>query len=133
MLPNLAKDRKEKRGIMTSLVTGFIGLAYEGISSYLHKKRHKALHKAFIAMENKKNLQCNKIIHLEDLMVMYGIYNSETLKKLINTVHKMHNSTTTNEKLFAGKLDSWYNGYLTKDRVGYYAINSLLYLKMLRE
>ena len=29
----------ENRGIITSLVTGFIGLAYEGISSYLHNKR----------------------------------------------------------------------------------------------
>ena len=39
ILPNFSKDRKEKRGIITSLVTGFIGLAYEGISSYLHNKR----------------------------------------------------------------------------------------------
>ena len=34
-------------------------------------------------MENIVNLQCNKIVHLENLMVMYGIYNSETLEKLI--------------------------------------------------
>ena len=31
-------------------------------------------------------------------MVKYGIYNSDTLEKLINTVHKMHNNTTWNEK-----------------------------------
>ena len=37
-------------------------------------------------------------------MVIYGIYNSETLEKLIKTVHKMHNTTTWNEKLFAGNL-----------------------------
>ena len=37
-------------------------------------------------------------------MVMYGIYNSETLKKLIKTVHEMHNTTNWNEKLFARKL-----------------------------
>ena len=42
-------------------------------------------------MENKMNLQCNKIIHLEDSMVMYSIYNSKTLEKLIDTIHKMHN------------------------------------------
>ena len=59
-------------------------------------------------MENKVNLQHNKIIHLEDLMVMYGFYNSETLEKLIETVHKMHNSTIPNEKLFSGMLRSWY-------------------------
>ena len=29
-------------------------------------------------MENKVDLQCNKLIHIEDSMVMYGIYNAET-------------------------------------------------------
>ena len=37
---------------------------------------------------------------------MYGIYNSDTLEKLINTVHKMHNTTTWKEKLFVGKLNN---------------------------
>ena len=78
-----------------------------------------------MVMENKINLQHNKIIDLEDSMVMCSIYNSGTLEKVINTVHKMHNFTTQNEKLFAVKLDSWYNWYLTKDGVGHYAINSL--------
>ena len=44
-----------------SLITGFIGLAYEGISSFLHYKRQKALHKAVHTMENKVDIQCNKI------------------------------------------------------------------------
>ena len=37
---------RQKRGIITVLVSGFIGLAYEGISSFLHNRKHKALHKA---------------------------------------------------------------------------------------
>ena len=104
ILPYFLKARKEKRGIITSLITGFICLVYEGISSYLHNRRQKDMHKAFIAMENTVNLQCSKTIHLENSMVMYGIYISETLEKLINTVHKMHNTTTWNEKLFVSKL-----------------------------
>ena len=66
-------------------------------------------------------------------MVMYVIYNSETLEKLINTVHKKHNITTWNEKLFASKLTEWYNWYLSKDGINNYAINSLLYLRTIRE
>ena len=66
-------------------------------------------------------------------MVMYGIYNSDTLKKLINTVHKIHIKTTWNKKLFAGKLDNWYHWYLSKDGVGQYAINSLLNITTMRE
>ena len=61
-------------------------------------------------------------------MVMNGIYNSDTLGQLIDTVHKMHYRTTWNEKLFASKLNFWYHWYLSKDRVGHYAINSLMFL-----
>ena len=82
ILPNCPKDRKDKRSIIASLISGLIGLAYEGISSYLHNKRQKALHKAFMTMENKINLPHNKFFHLEEFMVMYGIYNSDTVKIL---------------------------------------------------
>ena len=40
----------------------------------------------------------------------------------------MHNRTTWNEKLFAGKLNHWYNWYLSRDGIGLYAINCLLFL-----
>ena len=94
ILPSFPKDRKEKRSIIASLITSFISLAYEGISSYLHNKREKALHKAFMAMENKVNLQHKKIFCVEDSMVMYGIYNSDNVEKFINTMHNMHNKIT---------------------------------------
>ena len=84
---------------------GFIGLAYECISSFLYNRRHKAFHKKAIkAMETKTDIQHHKLIHLEDTMVMYGVYNTETLEKLINTVHCMHNTKTLHKKLFAGPL-----------------------------
>ena len=37
-------------------------------------------------MDNKANILCNKLMQLENSMLMYGIYNVETLEKLINTV-----------------------------------------------
>ena len=84
-------------------------------------------------MENEVNLQHNKLIHLEDSMVMHGVYNAETLKKLITTIHKMHNITTLNKRLFAETLSSSFIWYLTKNGVHHYAINTLLYLRTLRE
>ena len=66
-------------------------------------------------------------------MVMYGIYNSDTLEKLISTVHKMHNKTAWNEKLFVGKLNNWYQWYLTKKGVEHYAIISLFYITTMKE
>ena len=46
IVPTFPKQDRQKRGIITSLITDFIGLAYEGISSFLHHKRQKALQKA---------------------------------------------------------------------------------------
>ena len=62
---------------------GFVGLAFKGISSFLHNRRHKALHKAVHAMSAKTDIQRNRLMHLEDTLVMYGVYSAETLEKLI--------------------------------------------------
>ena len=113
ILPTFTKQERQKRGILTSIMTSFVGLAYEGISTFLHYKRQKALHKAVHTMENKVDIQCNKIFHLEDSMIMYGIYNSDTLEDLIDTVHKLHNKSTWNERLFAGEIKDWYHWYLS--------------------
>ena len=84
-----------------------MGLAYEGISSFLHHKRHKALHKAVKAIEKRSDMQHNQVYHLEDTMIMYGTYNSDMLTDLIETVHKMHNITTVREKIFVGTMPRW--------------------------
>ena len=98
--------RKQNCGIITTLVSSFTGLAYEGISSFLHHKRNKALHKAGNAMESKGNIQHNKLMQLENSTLMYCIYNAETLEKLINTVHNIHNTTSSHERLFTRQQSS---------------------------
>ena len=94
MLPTFNKHERQKRGIITSLITGFIGLAYEGISSFLHHRRQKALQKAVNVMKDKVDIQCNKIFHLEDSVVMYGVYNSDTpedlIKQFTNYIIQLH-------------------------------------------
>ena len=57
ILPTFSKQEKQKRGMVTSLITHFISLAYEGISSFLHYKKQKALHEAVQAMDKKVDLQ----------------------------------------------------------------------------
>ena len=133
ILPTFSRQDRQKRGIITSLITGFIGLAYEGISNFLHHKRQKALHKAANAIDNKVDLQRNKIFHLEDSMVMYGMYNSDSLEDLIDMVHKLHNRTTWNEKVFSGQITNWYNYYSSSSGMQHYTINSLLFLTTVRE
>ena len=65
------------------MISGFIGLAYEGISSFLQHKWEKALWQAMHTMNKKASIEQNGVFHLEDSMIMYGVYNIDTLEKLI--------------------------------------------------
>ena len=100
LLPQIS--RVQKCGIITTLVSSFIGLAYEGISSFLQNKRNHTLHKAITAIDSKADIQHNRLMHVENSMLMYGVYNAETLEKLIKTVHNVHNTTISHKRLFAG-------------------------------
>ena len=129
LLPRI--PRKQKHGIITTLVSHFTGLAYESIPSFLHHRQNKALHKTVNAMNNKANIQHNKFMEIENSILMYSIYNAETLKKLITTVHKIHNTTSSHERLFAGQHSPSVFRTLYAHSLGlhHYSINSLLYLR----
>ena len=58
ILPKFPTDKWQKYGailtsILGSVASKVIGLAYEGISSFLHHKRHKALHQGCSHNEQK--------------------------------------------------------------------------------
>ena len=64
ILPKFPTDKRQRHGtiltsILGSVASSVIGLAYEGISSFLHHKRHKALHKAVAVMNKMTDIQCN--------------------------------------------------------------------------
>ena len=86
-------------------------------------------------MYNKTTIQCNKLMQLENSMLMYGIYNAETLGKLINTVHNIHNMTSSHERLFVGQHSSLTPKSLYAHCLGlhHYSINSLLYLRTMQD
>ena len=79
ILPKIYKGQKNERGFFRTIIIGFIGLSLEGISSFLHNKRYKALHKAVKAMLISMDAQRYKLMHLENTLVMYRIYNAKTL------------------------------------------------------
>ena len=86
-------------------------------------------------MNDQVNIQHNKLMKLDDTMLMYGIYNVETLEKLINTVHEIHNATSSHEKLFAGEHNHSLFRMLYTDALGIqqYATNSLLFLRIIQD
>ena len=66
-------------------------------------------------------------------MIMYDVYNSDTLKDLIDTVHRMQNFTTWNDKPLTGKLHDWMEIYSRDEGMHNYAINSILFLTTVQE
>ena len=66
-------------------------------------------------------------------MIMYGVYNVDTLEKLIQMVHKMNNRSVWYEKLYAGQVNNWFEKYSASQGINYYAIHSLLYLRTIQE
>ena len=88
-----------------------------------------------IAMNNDAEFQCNKLLKLDNTMLMYGIYNADTLEKLINTVQEIHNVTSLQEKLFAGEHNPAIFRLLYTDALGIqqYAFNSLLFLRVVQD
>ena len=53
----------------------------------------------------------NKSVHLENSLIIYGVYNAETLEKLVKTTPPLHSRKSLVENLFAGQTASTYEIY----------------------
>ena len=86
-------------------------------------------------MNNEADFQHNKLLKLDNTMLMYGIYNAETLEKLINTIQEIHNVTSSYERLFAGDHNPAIFRLLYTNALGIqqYAFNSLLFLRVVQD
>ena len=135
-LPKFYTEHRDKRGIFGTIISGFIGLAFEGISSFLHCKRHNALQRAVKAMPFSMDTQRNKLMHLENSLIMYGVYNAETLEKLVKTAHALHRQQSLIENLFTGQTTVAYEIYSQMHNacgIQHYTISSLLYLHTIKD
>ena len=66
-------------------------------------------------------------------MIMYGVYNVDTLENLKQMVHKMNNRSIWYKRLYAGHVNKWFEMYSASQGANYYAIHSLLYLRTIQE
>ena len=119
--------------ILGTIVTKVVCLPFEGISSFLHHKWHKALQKAVKALSSRTGIDHNRVYHLEDTMIMYSKYSSDTLMELVNMVHQMQNITTWKEKIFVSKMNAWLKHNLENIHSEFdYSMDALLFLKPLK-
>ena len=63
-MENNIKLKCPKRQIISALISGFIGLAFEGISSYLQHKWQKALQQAMHTMNKRINIEQNRVFFI---------------------------------------------------------------------
>ena len=111
ILPSFNNNNNRKKGFLTTILgtiaSKVIGLAFEGISSFLHHKRHNALQKAVHIINSKSEIDHNRVYHLEDTMIMYSKYNSDTLMELVKTVHQMPMVPPGKRKFFVSEMNEW--------------------------
>ena len=79
------------------------------------------MHKAVKAINRQTTKQHNKLMHLENSMVMYGIHSMESLENQTSAVHDMHNSITEIERLFTEELNTAYKWYINAPNTQEYA------------
>ena len=86
-------------------------------------------------MNDKANIQHNKLMKLDNSMLMYGIYNAKTLEKLIKIVQGIHNTMSSHERLFAGEHSpsTFRTLYAPSLGLQHYSTNSLLYLMIIQD
>ena len=86
-------------------------------------------------MNYEAEFQHKKLLKLDNAMLMYRIYNAETLEKLINTVQELHNVTSCHERLFAGEHNPVLFRILYTNAlvIQQYAFNSLLFLRIVQD
>ena len=107
----------------------------EFLASYIIEDK-KPYSKAVSMMSTKTDIQRNKVMHLENTLVMYGNYNVEALGRLIKMVHALHSRQTMNKTLFAGRTSTtheYYSQMHGEEVKQHYAIDSMLYLRTIKD
>ena len=80
--------------------------------------------------------QRNKLMHLGNSLIMYRVYNVETLEKLVKTAHILHSHQSLVEELVAGQKVAACEVYLKMQNahsVQHYVMNALSYLHTIKE
>ena len=80
--------------------------------------------------------QRNKLMHLENTLVMSGIYSAETLEKLVKMVHALHSRQSLYESLFAGQTSAAYEAYSQMHgpcSIQHYVVNFMLHLHTIKD
>ena len=89
---NTAKIRG-RRGfgsILAKAIPGLITLAVESVSSYIKCRQQQRINITVTRLRNDDNKIRNDLKQHKNELLMYGRYNLNSLKGIINTIHALH-------------------------------------------
>ena len=84
---------REKRGfgsLLCQAIPGLITLAIENVSSYIKGKQQQRINTMVEALRNDDNKIRNDLRQYRNELLMYGRYNLNSLRGVINTINALH-------------------------------------------
>ena len=124
---------RERRGFGTLLVNaipGLIILAIESVSSYIKGKQQQRINTAVGELKHDDNKIRNDLRQHRKELLMYGRYNLNSLRGVINTINALHDRQTYYERAVRQRD---FNFRRSDIDAGNYNFDTLMYLDNARE
>ena len=81
-----------------NLATGLQGLAYEGVSSHLNKKREGTMKKAYLSKKSNQNLHRYGMYNNSNEVILCGTCHVQALDDIIHAIQRMNNSSPNTKR-----------------------------------
>ena len=95
--------RKKAITAFIPAIAGLAKIAVKSLSTFLQRKRNKAMAQGLNAIRNDQSLAWNSLKQLENDFLLYGKFNVVKLQDIVRTVNGIRNRTLSLEKLLTGQ------------------------------
>ena len=92
------RGRRGFGSILAKAIPGLITLAIESVSSYIKGKQQQRINTAVEELRNDDNKIRNDLKQYRNELLMYGRYNLNSLKGVINTINALHDKLILKEQ-----------------------------------
>ena len=124
---------RERRGfgsLFVKAIPGLIALAIESVSSYIKGKQQQRINATVEELRNDDNKIRNDLRQHRNELLMYGRYNLNSLRGVINTINALHDRQTYFQR---GVRQKDFNFRRSNMDAVNYNFNTMMYLENARE
>ena len=124
------RDRRGFGSLLVQPIPGLITLAIESVSSYIKGKQQQRINTTVDELRNDDNKIRNDLRQHRNELLMYGRYNLNSLRGVINTINALHDRQTYYERAVRQRDSNFRRSDM--DAVNY-NFDALMYLDNARE